>query len=190
MKLKKKRNLEFNPEFIIIDIPSFKADISRHGCSSETLIAVNFEKKLVIIVGTSYAGEIKKSVFSMLNYLLPPKMLCLCIVQSMLGQENDPAIFFGLSGTGKTTLSADPDRILIGDDEHGWSSNGVFNFEGGCYAKMIRLSEKAEPEIYQTTKLRGTILENVVIDKDSGEIDLDDSSLAENTRGLSFIFYS
>ncbi|MAX60313.1 MAG: phosphoenolpyruvate carboxykinase (ATP), partial [Rhodobiaceae bacterium] len=190
IEVKEDEKSSFNPEFVIIDIPSFKADTSRHGCSSETLIAVNFEKKLVIIVGTSYAGEIKKSVFSMLNYLLPPKNVMPMHCSVNVGEENDPAIFFGLSGTGKTTLSADPDRILIGDDEHGWSSNGVFNFEGGCYAKMIRLSEKAEPEIYQTTKLRGTILENVVIDKDSGEIDLDDSSLAENTRGaypLSFI---
>ena len=190
IEVKEDEKSSFNPEFVIIDIPSFKADTSRHGCSSETLIAVNFEKKLVIIVGTSYAGEIKKSVFSMLNYLLPPKNVMPMHCSVNVGEENDPAIFFGLSGTGKTTLSADPDRILIGDDEHGWSSNGVFNFEGGCYAKMIRLSEKAEPEIYQTTKLRGTILENVVIDRDSGEIDLDDSSLAENTRGaypLSFI---
>ena len=190
IEVKEDEKSSFNPEFVIIDIPSFKADTSRHGCSSETLIAVNFEKKLVIIVGTSYAGEIKKSVFSMLNYLLPPKNVMPMHCSVNVGAENDPAIFFGLSGTGKTTLSADPDRTLIGDDEHGWSSNGVFNFEGGCYAKMIRLSEKAEPEIYQTTKLRGTILENVVIDKDSGEIDLDDSSLAENTRGaypLSFI---
>ena len=190
IEVKEEEKSEFNPEFVIIDIPSFKADISRHGCSSETLIAVNFEKKLVIIVGTSYAGEIKKSVFSMLNYLLPPKNVMPMHCSVNVGQDDDPAIFFGLSGTGKTTLSADPNRILIGDDEHGWSSNGVFNFEGGCYAKMIRLSEQAEPEIYQTTKLRGTILENVVIDKSSGEIDLDDSSLAENTRGaypLSFI---
>jgi len=190
IEVKEEEKSEFNPEFIIIDIPSFKADVSRHGCSSETLIAVNFEKKLVIIVGTSYAGEIKKSVFSMLNYLLPPKNVMPMHCSVNVGQDEDPAIFFGLSGTGKTTLSADPNRILIGDDEHGWSSNGVFNFEGGCYAKMIRLSEQAEPEIYQTTKLRGTILENVVIDKTSGEIDLDDSSLAENTRGaypLSFI---
>ena len=190
IEVKEEEKLDFRPEFVIIDIPSFKADPIRHGCSSETLIAVNFEKKLVIIVGTSYAGEIKKSVFSMLNYLLPPKNVMPMHCSVNVGSEDDPAIFFGLSGTGKTTLSADPDRILIGDDEHGWSSNGVFNFEGGCYAKMIRLSEKAEPEIYKTTKLRGTILENVIIDKSSGEIDLDDNSLTENTRGaypLSFI---
>ena len=126
----------------------------------------------------------------MLNYILPTKNVMPMHCSVNVGQDDDPAIFFGLSGTGKTTLSADPNRILIGDDEHGWSSNGVFNFEGGCYAKMIRLSEQAEPEIYKTTKLRGTILENVVIDQSSGEIDLDDSSLAENTRGaypLSFI---
>ena len=180
----------FSPEFVIIDIPSFKANKDRHGGSSETMIAVNFEKKLVIIVGTSYAGEIKKSVFSMLNYILPPKNVMPMHCSVNVGPNEDPAIFFGLSGTGKTTLSADPHRVLIGDDEHGWSDNGVFNFEGGCYAKMIRLSEKAEPEIYQTTKLKGTILENVVIDKNTGEIDLDDDTLAENTRGaypLSFI---
>jgi len=180
----------FSPEFVIIDIPSFKADKERHGSASETMIAVNFEKKLVIIIGTSYAGEIKKSVFSMLNYLLPPKNVMPMHCSVNVGSNDDPAIFFGLSGTGKTTLSADPHRVLIGDDEHGWSDNGVFNFEGGCYAKMIRLSEKAEPEIYQTTKLKGTILENVVIDKNTGEIDLDNDALAENTRGaypLSFI---
>ena len=180
----------FSPEFVIIDIPSFKANKDRHGGSSETMIAVNFEKKLVIIVGTSYAGEIKKSVFSMLNYILPPKNVMPMHCSVNVGSNEDPAIFFGLSGTGKTTLSAYPHRVLIGDDEHGWSDNGVFNFEGGCYAKMIKLSEKAEPEIYQTTKLKGTILENVVINKNTGEIDLDDDALAENTRGaypLSFI---
>ena len=132
IEVKEEEKLDFRPEFVIIDIPSFKADPIRHGCSSETLIAVNFEKKLVIIVGTSYAGEIKKSVFSMLNYLLPPKNVMPMHCSVNVGTEDDPAIFFGLSGTGKTTLSADPDRILIGDDEHGWSSNGVFNFEGGC----------------------------------------------------------
>ena len=190
IEVKDEERINFSPEFVIIDIPSFKANKDRHGSSSETMIAVNFEKKLVIIVGTSYAGEIKKSVFSMLNYILPPKNVMPMHCSVNVGSNEDPAIFFGLSGTGKTTLSADPHRVLIGDDEHGWSDNGVFNFEGGCYAKMIRLSEKAEPEIYQTTKLKGTILENVVIDKNTGEIDLDDDSLAENTRGaypLSFI---
>ena len=190
IEVKDEERSNFSPEFVIIDIPSFKANRDRHGGSSETMIAVNFEKKLVIIVGTSYAGEIKKSVFSMLNYILPPKNVMPMHCSVNVGSNEDPAIFFGLSGTGKTTLSADPHRVLIGDDEHGWSDNGVFNFEGGCYAKMIRLSEKAEPEIYQTTKLKGTILENVVIDKNTGEIDLDDDTLAENTRGaypLSFI---
>ena len=190
IEVKDEERSNFSPEFVIIDIPSFKANRDRHGGSSETMIAVNFEKKLVIIVGTSYAGEIKKSVFSMLNYILPPKNVMPMHCSVNVGSNEDPAIFFGLSGTGKTTLSADPHRVLIGDDEHGWSDNGVFNFEGGCYAKMIRLSEKAEPEIYQTTKLKGTILENVVIDKNTGEIDLDDDALAENTRGaypLSFI---
>ena len=190
IEVKDEERSNFSPEFVIIDIPSFKANRDRHGGSSETMIAVNFEKKLVIIVGTSYAGEIKKSVFSMLNYILPPKNVMPMHCSVNVGSNEDPAIFFGLSGTGKTTLSADPHRVLIGDDEHGWSDNGVFNFEGGCYAKMIKLSEKAEPEIYQTTKLKGTILENVVIDKNTGEIDLDDDALAENTRGaypLSFI---
>ena len=190
IEVKEDEKSKFSPEFVIIDIPSFKADPNRHGCSSETMIAVNFEKRLVIIVGTSYAGEIKKSVFSMLNYILPPKNVMPMHCSVNVGDDDDPAIFFGLSGTGKTTLSADPDRILIGDDEHGWSNNGVFNFEGGCYAKMIRLSKEAEPEIYETTKRVGTILENVAIDKSSGELDLDDDTLAENTRGaypLSFI---
>ena len=180
----------FDPEFIIIDIPSFKANPERHGSRSETIIAVNFEKKVVLIAGTSYAGEIKKSVFTMLNFLLPPKNVMPMHCSVNVGSENDSAIFFGLSGTGKTTLSADPNRTLIGDDEHGWSENGVFNFEGGCYAKMIRLSKEAEPEIYETTKQKGTILENVVMDEKTGELDLNDDSLAENTRGaypLSFI---
>ena len=180
----------FDPEFIIIDLPSFKADPNRHGSRSETIIAVNFAKKVVLIAGTSYAGEIKKSVFTMLNFLLPPKNVMPMHCSVNVGNENDSAIFFGLSGTGKTTLSADPKRTLIGDDEHGWSENGVFNFEGGCYAKMIRLSKDAEPEIYETTKKVGTILENVVLNEETGELDLDDDTLAENTRGaypLSFI---
>ena len=188
--VKEEEKKGFVPEFVIIDLPSFKADPDRHGSRSETIIAVNFEKKVVLIAGTSYAGEIKKSVFTMLNFLLPPKNVMPMHCSINVGSENDSAIFFGLSGTGKTTLSADPNRTLIGDDEHGWSENGVFNFEGGCYAKMIRLSKEAEPEIYETTRKVGTILENVVLNEETGELDLDDDTLAENTRGaypLSFI---
>ena len=188
--VKEEEKKGFVPEFVIIDLPSFKADPDRHGSRSETIIAVNFEKKIVLIAGTSYAGEIKKSVFTMLNFLLPPKNVMPMHCSINVGSENDSAIFFGLSGTGKTTLSADPNRTLIGDDEHGWSENGVFNFEGGCYAKMIRLSKEAEPEIYETTRKVGTILENVVLNEETGELDLDDDTLAENTRGaypLSFI---
>ncbi|KCZ87344.1 phosphoenolpyruvate carboxykinase [Hyphomonas johnsonii] len=173
----------FKSEFTIINCPSFRADPARHGTRSETVIAVNFAKRMVLIGGTSYAGETKKSVFTALNYYLPTKgvMPMHCSVNT--SEKNDAAIFFGLSGTGKTTLSADASRILIGDDEHGWSENGLFNFEGGCYAKMIKLSPEAEPEIYATTRQWGTVLENVVMDPLTRELDLDDGTLAENSRG-------
>lgn len=173
----------FAPEYTIIDLPSFRADPERHGSRSETVIAVNFTEKLILIGGTSYAGEMKKSVFGILNYLLPTKGVMPMHCSANIGPEGDTAVFFGLSGTGKTTLSADASRTLIGDDEHGWSDTAVFNFEGGCYAKMIRLSEEAEPEIFATTKRFGTVLENVVIDSVTRQIDLDDNSLAENSRG-------
>ncbi|MEB3415556.1 phosphoenolpyruvate carboxykinase [Alteriqipengyuania sp. WL0013] len=172
----------FSPEYTIIDLPSFKADPERHGTRSETVIAVNLSEKLVLIGGTQYAGEMKKSVFGILNYLLPPQGVMPMHCSANIGPDGKSAVFFGLSGTGKTTLSADASRTLIGDDEHGWSDTAVFNFEGGCYAKMIRLDPEAEPEIYATTKMEGTVLENVVMDA-NGEIDLDDNSLAENTRG-------
>ena len=173
----------FVPEYTIIDLPSFRADPERHGCRSETVIAVNQEKKLILIGGTAYAGEMKKSVFGLLNFLLPAKGIMPMHCSANIGPKGDTAIFFGLSGTGKTTLSADPNRTLIGDDEHGWSDTAVFNFEGGCYAKMIRLSAEAEPEIFATTKRFGTVLENVVMDPVTRELDLDDNSLAENSRG-------
>jgi phosphoenolpyruvate carboxykinase (ATP) len=173
----------FEPEFTIIDLPSFRADPSRHGTRSETVVAVNLSEKLILIGGTSYAGEMKKSVFGILNYLLPPEGVMPMHCSANIGPGGDTAVFFGLSGTGKTTLSADASRTLIGDDEHGWSDTAVFNFEGGCYAKMIRLSAEAEPEIYATTKRFGTVLENVVIDPETRELDLDDPSLAENSRG-------
>ncbi|KWV95479.1 phosphoenolpyruvate carboxykinase [Erythrobacter sp. AP23] len=172
----------FAPEYTIIDLPSFKADPARHGTRSETVIAVNLSEKLILIGGTKYAGEMKKSVFGILNYLLPTKGVMPMHCSANIGPDGKSAVFFGLSGTGKTTLSADASRTLIGDDEHGWSDTAVFNFEGGCYAKMIRLDPEAEPEIYATTKMEGTILENVVMDE-QGEIDLDDNSKAENTRG-------
>jgi phosphoenolpyruvate carboxykinase (ATP) len=173
----------FVPEYTIIDLPSFRADPERHGCRSETVIAVNFSEKLILIGGTAYAGEMKKSVFGILNYLLPTKGVMPMHCSANIGANGDTAIFFGLSGTGKTTLSADASRTLIGDDEHGWSDTAVFNFEGGCYAKMIRLSAEAEPEIFATTKRFGTVLENVVIDPVTRELDLDDNTLAENSRG-------
>jgi phosphoenolpyruvate carboxykinase (ATP) len=179
----------FNPDFTIIDFPGFQADPALHGTASGTVIAVSFEKKLVLIGGTSYAGEMKKSVFTILNYLLPPKQVMPMHCSVNVGSRGDSAIFFGLSGTGKTTLSADPNRTLIGDDEHGWSETGLFNFEGGCYAKMIRLSAEAEPEIYATTKRFGTVLENVVIDEATRELDLNDATLAENSRGAYPIAY-
>ncbi len=173
---------DFLPEYTIIDLPSFKADPARHGCRSETIVAVDFEGKTILIGGTAYAGEMKKSVFSILNYLLPLKGVMPMHCSANIGPKGDTAVFFGLSGTGKTTLSADASRTLIGDDEHGWSDTAVFNFEGGCYAKVIRLSAEAEPEIYATTQRFGTVLENVVIDPVTREIDLDDNRLAENSR--------
>jgi phosphoenolpyruvate carboxykinase (ATP) len=173
----------FAPEYTIIDLPSFQADPERHGTRSETVIAVNFSEKLILIGGTAYAGEMKKSVFGVLNYLLPTKGVMPMHCSANVGPDGRTAVFFGLSGTGKTTLSADASRTLIGDDEHGWSDTAVFNFEGGCYAKMIRLSPEAEPEIYATTKRFGTVLENVVIDPVTRELDFDDNMLAENSRG-------
>ena len=173
----------FMPEYTIIDLPYFVADPARHGSRGETVIAVNFTEKLILIGGTRYAGEMKKSVFDILNYKLPIEGTMPMHCSANIGPDGDTAVFFGLSGTGKTTLSADASRTLIGDDEHGWSDTAVFNFEGGCYAKMIRLSEEAEPEIYAVTKRFGTVLENVVMDPETRELDLDDNSLAENSRG-------
>ena len=173
---------DFVPEFTVINAPRFHADPEVDGTRSEAFIIVNFEKKVVIIGGTSYAGEIKKSIFSVLNYLLPRRGVLSMHCSANLGKGGDVALFFGLSGTGKTTLSADPGRALIGDDEHGWSDNGIFNFEGGCYAKVIKLSASAEPEIYETTRRFGTVLENVAMDYATRRIDLDDDSLTENTR--------
>lgn len=180
---------DFAPEYTIIDLPSFRADPERHGCRSETVIAVNLSEKLILIGGTRYAGEMKKSVFGILNYLLPKDGVMPMHCSANIGPDGKTAVFFGLSGTGKTTLSADASRTLIGDDEHGWSDTAVFNFEGGCYAKMIRLSEEAEPEIYATTRMFGTVLENVVMDASTRELDFDDNSLAENTRGAYPIEY-
>ena len=173
----------FDAQYTIIDLPSFSADPARHGTRGETVIAVNYSERLILIGGTQYAGEMKKSVFGLLNYLLPPKGVMPMHCSANMGPKGNTAIFFGLSGTGKTTLSADSSRTLIGDDEHGWSDSAVFNFEGGCYAKMIRLSEEAEPEIYATTRRFGTVLENVVMDPVTRRLDFDDGSLAENSRG-------
>jgi len=181
---------EAAPQFTIVDTPSFKADPKRHGTNSDVVIAVHFAKKLVLIGGSSYAGEMKKSVFSILNYLLPLRNVLSMHCSANVGAAGDSALFFGLSGTGKTTLSSDPQRMLIGDDEHGWSDRGIFNFEGGCYAKTIRLSAEAEPQIFATTRRFGTVLENVVVDPETRELNLDDDRYTENTRAaypISFI---
>lgn len=175
---------DFAPEWTIINCPSFKADPAKHGCRSETVIALNFDEKIILIGNTAYAGENKKSVFTILNYLLPGKgvMAMHCSANHAIGNPVDAAVFFGLSGTGKTTLSASPDRTLIGDDEHGWSDRGIFNFEGGCYAKTINLNPEAEPEIYATTTRFGTVVENMVFDEETLELDFSDNSLTDNTR--------
>ncbi|WP_144098297.1 phosphoenolpyruvate carboxykinase [Croceicoccus sediminis] len=179
----------FVPEYTIINLPSFKADPERHGARSDTMIAVSFTEKLILIANTEYSGEMKKGVFGLLNYLLPEQGVMPMHCSANVGQDGKTAIFFGLSGTGKTTLSADASRTLIGDDEHGWSDDAVFNFEGGCYAKMIDLSAEGEPEIYATTKMFGTILENVAMDEQTREIDFTDTSKTENTRGAYPIDY-
>jgi len=172
----------FEPDFVVIHCPQFHAIPEVDHTNSEVFILLSFEQRLVIIGGTSYAGEIKKAVFTVMNYLLPQRGVLGMHCSANQGPNGDVAIFFGLSGTGKTTLSADPDRALIGDDEHGWSERGIFNYEGGCYAKVIRLSPEAEPEIYETTRRFGTILENVSMNQATRRLDLDDDSLTENTR--------
>ncbi len=168
--------------FSVYHAPTFQADPNTDGTRSGTFIVLNFSERTVLIGGTEYAGEIKKSIFTVMNYLLPAEQVMSMHCSANVGAAGDVAVFFGLSGTGKTTLSADPERSLVGDDEHGWSPRGVFNLEGGCYAKVIKLSKEAEPEIYQTTRHFGTVLENVVLDETTRELDLDSDKLTENTR--------
>ncbi len=172
----------FEPGFTVLHTPEFHADPAKHGTRSSTFIVVNFGERTILIGGTRYAGEMKKSIFTVCNYLYPKQGILSMHCSANVGQRGDVAVFFGLSGTGKTTLSADPERQLIGDDEHGWSNTGVFNFEGGCYAKVIRLSREGEPEIHAATERFGTILENVVLDPNTRTIDLDSDSITENTR--------
>jgi len=174
---------DFAPNFTIIDVPSFRADPETEGVRSETAILLHLDRMEILIVGTQYAGEIKKSAFTVMNYLLPDEGALPMHSSVNVGADHDPALFFGLSGTGKTTLSADPERSLIGDDEHGWGADGLFNFEGGCYAKTIRLSPMYEPDIFATTRRFGTILENVDLDPTTRELDLDSERFTENTRG-------
>jgi phosphoenolpyruvate carboxykinase (ATP) len=171
-----------SPKFTVFAVPRFHATPDIDGTDSEAFIIINFKRGLILIGGTSYAGEIKKAVFTVLNYLLPQGKVLSMHCAANIGPQGDTALFFGLSGTGKTSLTADPNRSLIGDDEHGWSASGVFNFEGGCYAKVIRLSREQEPQIYECTRRFGTILENVGIDIRTRRLDLNDDLLTENTR--------
>jgi phosphoenolpyruvate carboxykinase (ATP) len=172
----------FSPEFTVVDAAHFVADPERDGTRSGTFIIINFARKIVLIGGTQYAGEIKKSVFTLMNYLMPLRGVLPMHSSANVGKDGDVAVLFGLSGTGKTTLSADPNRLLIGDDEHGWSNDGVFNFEGGCYAKVIRLSQKAEPEIWNASHRFGAVIENVPVDLQTRELDLESEAKTENTR--------
>ncbi len=170
------------PKFTVLQAPSFRARPTADGTHSEAFVLIHFGRGLVIIGGTGYAGEIKKSIFTVMNYMLPQKGVLSMHASANIGKDHRSAIFFGLSGTGKTTLSADPERQLVGDDEHGWSDDGIFNIEGGCYAKVINLSKEKEPEIYETTRRFGTIIENVAMDNRTRQLDLDDDSITENTR--------
>ena len=172
----------FEPNFTVLHAPEFHADPARHGTRTGTFIVLNFAKRMILIGGTRYAGELKKSMFTVMNYFMPKDGVLSMHCSANVGPQGDTALFFGLSGTGKTTLSADPDRSLIGDDEHGWSETGIFNYEGGCYAKVINLSAEGEPDIYATTQMFGTILENVVLEPTSRKVKFEDQSITENTR--------
>ncbi len=189
LRLDASQRVGFAPDFTVLHAPHLKANPDRHGCRSDVAIMVNFTRREVLVTGTRYAGEIKKSIFSVLNHMLPEAGVLPMHCSANVGVEGDVALFFGLSGTGKTTLSADASRGLIGDDEHGWSGAGVFNFEGGCYAKTIKLSREGEPEIYQATQMFGTILENVILDEDTREIDFDAETITANTRASYPIHY-
>ncbi len=180
----------FDSNFTVLHAPEFQADAARHGTRTSTFIVLHFAKRMILIGGTRYAGELKKSMFTVMNYFMPKDGVLSMHCSANLGAQGDTALFFGLSGTGKTTLSADPERSLIGDDEHGWSETGIFNYEGGCYAKVINLSADGEPDIYATTQMFGTILENVVLDPTSRRVRFEDQSITENTRAsypLSYI---
>jgi phosphoenolpyruvate carboxykinase (ATP) len=172
----------FEPNFTVLHAPEFQADPARHGTRTSTFIVLNFAQRMILIGGTRYAGELKKAMFTVMNYFMPKDGVLSMHCSANVGTQGDTALFFGLSGTGKTTLSADPERSLIGDDEHGWAETGIFNYEGGCYAKVINLSAEGEPDIYATTQMFGTILENVVLEPTSRKVKFEDQSITENTR--------